>query len=325
MSEAVRASAAPAPQRRRARPTLRKRARMAAHAIGLRSLLKQGAGRLGFDMVNRHFYSPIPDVAALPDRFWERRSALGGLAWDPDAQLAFVREHLAAYVEEFTPPRDAPRPGSLFYLDNGTYGPVDAELLYAMIRWSRPARVVEVGSGFSSLVIGEALAANRARGAAGALEIIDPWPASASFDMGGEDALRRVGALRLESVLHVPLDEFRSLRSGDILFVDTTHTVKVGGDVNRIVLDILPVLAPGVIVHFHDVFLPREYPRDWVERQEWYWAEQYLLQAFLAYNDAWEVLVATHHLAVDRAAELTPLVPSAAGARPLALWIRRSG
>ncbi len=90
----------------------------------------------------------------------------------------------------------------------------------------------------------------------------------------------------------IPGEVFASLQAGDVLFVDTTHTVKIDSDVNRIVLDVLPALAPGVIVHVHDIFLPYEYPRVFAERSGLHWAEQYLLQAFLAGNRDYEVLAA---------------------------------
>jgi hypothetical protein len=310
--------------RRVAQGTISKRLRGAARVSGLRTALKTVMRWLGFDLVKRHFYSPVPDFENISDDFWTRRSPLTGVGFDPDAQLRFLENELGPYIKELDSPRDQPDSDG-FYLDNGTYGPVDAESLYAMVRHNTPKQVIEIGSGFSSLVIGKALAANREAGSPGAYEIIDPYPGSASYEMGGAEALRRVSDLREESILDVPVEHFRELQSGDLLFVDATHTVKVGSDVNRVVLDILPELAEGVCVHFHDVFLPYEYPREWVERSEWYWAEQYLLQAFLAFNDSFEVLFAANMLHRERREELQRIVPSSvSGAPPLAMWIRRN-
>jgi predicted O-methyltransferase YrrM len=313
------------PQRATTRPSLPKRLRGFATRVGVRGVLKRLMRWAGFDLVKRHFYSPVPDLANLPDAFWSRRSRLGGVTLDADAQLGWIEGELAAHIAEFDPPRHQLPGQTGFYLDNGTYGPVDAELLYGLVRHGNPRRVVEIGSGFSSLVIGAALEANRRAGAQPSYEIVDPWPGSASYEMGGEAALRRIADLRKVSVTELPVDEFRALGANDILFVDATHTVKIGGDVNRIVLDILPALAPGVLVHFHDVFLPWEYPREWVERKEWYWAEQYLLQAFLAFNDSFEVLLAAHFLAREHNDRLARSIPSAPGSFPLALWARRTG
>ncbi len=306
-------------------PPPAQRLRRFATALGIRKALKALVGTLGFDLVKRHPYSPVPDVGSLHEDVWTRRSALGGLQLDPEAQLAFIEGRLAPHIAAWSPPRGRTATLNDFFLDNGTYGPVDAELLYAMIREARPARVLEIGSGFSSLVIGEALAANRADGAAGRHEIVDPFPASCCYEMGGADALREVAELKEISATEVPLESFETLAAGDILFVDSTHTVKVGGDVNWLVLDALPVLQPGVLVHFHDVYLPWEYPRESVERHERYWGEQYLLQAFLAFNERFEVVLAAQLLTRDFGPRLARTIPSTEGASPLALWLRRVG
>jgi hypothetical protein len=121
----------------------------------------------------------------------------------------------------------------------------------------------------------------------------------------------------------VPLPVFEELSAGDVLFVDTTHTVKLDSDVNRIVLDVLPRLAPGVIVHVHDIFLPYEYPRKWPEEMGLHWAEQYLLQAFLSGNPSYEVLAAVFALCRDRPDAMARLAPTwRPGAEASAFWFR---
>ena len=263
-------------------------------------MLRRGAARVGLHVVPKSFYSAIPDVAALPPGTFERRSPLAGVRLDLDAQLAWAREHLAAPMREYTPP-EAP-----------TYGPVDSVVLYGMLRALRPARVVELGSGASTHVTAAALRAN----GEGELEVFDPYPGD------GVDGLARVSRIPAQDV---PPATFEALRSGDVLFVDTTHTVKIGSDVNHIVLDILPRLAPGVVVHFHDIFLPYEYPRRWLEDFGLYWAEQYLLQAFLACNADFEVLLAVTALARDRGEAFAELLPATVTRRAgAAFWLRRT-
>jgi hypothetical protein len=263
-------------------------------------MLRRGAARVGLHVVPKSFYSAIPDVAALPPGTFERRSPLAGVRLDLDAQLAWAREHLAAPMRELTPPA-AP-----------TYGPVDSVVLYGMLRALRPKRVIELGSGASTRITAQALAAN----GEGELEVFDPYPGD------GLD-----GAVRLHRVLaqDVPPERFEALGAGDVLFVDTTHTVKIGSDVNFIVLDVLPRLAPGVVVHFHDIFLPYEYPRRWLEDFGLYWAEQYLLQAFLACNRDFEVLFAVAALSRDRAERFAELLPETVTQRAgAAFWLRRT-
>ena len=94
----------------------------------------------------------------------------------------------------------------------------------------------------------------------------------------------------------------------DILFIDTTHTVKIGSDVNRLMLEVLPTLRPGVLVHVHDIFLPYEYPRGFFESQ-CCWQEQYLLQALLAENPNFEVLLPAAAIARERPELISALMP----------------
>jgi hypothetical protein len=138
------------------------------------------------------------------------------------------------------------------------------------------------------------------------------------------DDLPGVTRLHGTAAQDLPLDVFDSLQAGDLLFVDTTHTVKLASDVNHIVLDVLPRLAPGVLVHFHDIFLPYEYPHRWLSDYGLYWAEQYLLQAFLACNRHFEILCAVPALSRERADGFAAAVPQrATTVDGSSFWIRR--
>jgi hypothetical protein len=276
--------------------------------------------RDGFDVVRRDYYSPVPDLRRLPEDVWARRSALGGLNLDPDAAMAFVEQTLATAIAEIDVPVADPGVPGQFFLANQGFETVDAELLYAMVRTRRPRRVVELGSGYSTLLLNLAAQRNVADGAPIAHEVYDPHPRPHIL---GEE-LPAPSRLDPISATDVSIEVFASLAADDILFVDTTHTVKLASDVNHLILDVLPVLSPGVIVHFHDIFLPWEYPRQWFEQMHWYWAEQYLLQAFLAFNPAFEILVPAHALARMHPERLSAVVPSfAPGAGPGSMWLRR--
>lgn len=248
--------------------------------------------------VRADFYGPVPDVGSLREEVWDRRSEMPGVSFDSRDQIEWAERELAATIAAF----DAP-PG--FRLDNGYYESVDAEVCDAILRHLRPTRVVELGSGWSTLVL---------RGAAGIENVttFDPYPADFL------DGIQRVSAQE------VPAEVFARLGDGDVLFVDTSHAVKLGGDVNRIVLEILPRVTPGVVVHFHDIWLPYEYHRHLVEAMGMYWTEQYLLQAFLIGNRDWEVLFAAQAIAREHPGRLKALVPSYTGATfPSAFWLRR--
>jgi predicted O-methyltransferase YrrM len=279
--------------------------------------LRAAADRAGLQVVPKTFYSPIPDLSALPAGVWERRSALHGIDLDLDRQLRWL-ESLAPAMREFAPPERATgRPGQ-YTLANDSYGRVGADVLHGVVRGLRPRRIVELGSGQSTLIMAAAAAANRAEGAATELRTFDPFAGDALTGLDGLASLERVAAQ------DVPAEVFAQLGAGDVLFVDTTHAVKIGSDVNRIVLDVLPTLAAGVLVHVHDIFLPFEYPRRFAEELGLHWAEQYLLQAFLAGNHDFEVLAAVYALCRERPEAMAELAPTwRPGVTASAFWMRR--
>ena len=170
-----------------------------------------------------------------------------------------------------------------------------------MVRHFQPRLIIEVGGGFSSLIVGEAAAKNNSS----ALICIEPFP---------QEFLRRrfpgLHSLIEKRVEDVDLDFFSQLGPGDILFIDSSHTVKIGGDVNYLFLEVLPRLKPGVIVHVHDIFLPFDYRRDWVMEEFRFWTEQYLLQAFLTFNSEFEVLMANSYLSHSHKEDLKTTFPN---------------
>lgn len=233
-----------------------------------------------------HFYSPIPDPAEV-ERRAERifdRSPRGLPGIDLDGEhLWRVLEEIAAFYPEL-PFGDDPRPGLRYVVDNDQYNWSDAIFLYGMLRRARPRRVVEVGSGHSTCVTLDTI--DLFLGGETRLTCIEPFPARlrSLLHEGDEE---RVELLELP-VQDVPLARFRELAANDVLFVDSTHVAKTGSDVLYLLFEVLPCLAPGVLVHFHDVIYPFEYPRDWVLEGR-AWNEAYFLRAFLQYNSAFRV------------------------------------
>lgn len=279
--------------------------------------------RAGYDLVRRSFDSPLPDVGELPAGLWDGPSALPGVDLRVDDAVALLAGPLAPYLAQFRPPLERPAEPGGFWLRNGAYQSVDAEVLYAMVRRLRPRRVHEFGSGASSHVIAAAARANAADDPAAApLDhvIVDPFPFAT--DGFGPVPGATIRAVRAEDTDPADVD---ALAANDILFVDTSHTVRTGGDVTHLLLDVIPRVAAGVHVHLHDVFLPYEYPRDWVVDRRHAWAEQYLLQAFLAFNDRFEVVLPTYAVARAAPGLLATLIASfdPATVRPGAFWFRR--
>ena len=253
-----------------------------------------------------HFYMPVPDIADLRRRsVWARRSPLPGVDLDVPGQLEYLRRIGAAHGEECLWPGPATSHPHQFHVDNGCFSFGCAASLHAVLRHHKPQRVVEVGSGMSSRVISEALEANRRDGHPAEYLIIDPYPAPSTATLPG---LTRLVQDRVELQ---PLDPFLALGPDDVLFIDSGHTVKTGGDVNFLFLEVLPRLAPGVVVHVHDISLPFEYPEAYFTKPDFrvFWTEAYLLQAFLAHNDRFEVLLAMQLLQTDHLDALRAAFP----------------
>ena len=268
------------------------------------TLLRRAARGAGYDLVRADFYSPIANTSMLAPEIWERQAPMPGLELDLDAQLRLIEQRLLPHLGSFT------------HLENPMYGPMDAHVLYAIVRDARPRRVLELGSGYSTLIIEQALAGRG--GAAASHEVVDPHPSPLITTL---DRRLRVDE---RSAAALPDDRFTSLEAGDILFVDTSHVIRPGGEVMRIVLEVLPALASGVLVHFHDIFRPFEYPRVLYDVFDVHWQEQYLVQAFLSFNELYTVLCANHALWRLRRELVKPLFPGLhEGMQPSAFWIVR--
>jgi Methyltransferase domain len=278
--------------------------------------------RMGVHVTANHFYEPIPDVGHLPVTLWSERSALAGLDLNIERQRALLEVFSSQYRGEYDAlPRRATGIPYQFHMANGAIGPVDAEVLYCMIREFRPRKVIEVGSGNSTYLTAQALRANEADGAAAAVfAAIEPYP-NAVLKAGFPGLSRLVRG----PVQSVPLDFFRALERNDVLFIDSSHVLKIGSDVQYLVLEVLPTLRPGVVIHIHDIFFPAEYPQRLVTREHKFWTEQYLIQAFLAFNSTFEILLAGSYLHLHEPESLSKAFSSYSRENtwPGSLWIRR--
>ena len=240
--------------------------------------------RRGYHVSPVHFYEPIPDVRDFEADFWTRESELVGVDMRAEAQLALLDE-LAPLKAEFAA-LDRPEAEGRYSLRNSLYGSVDAEIFYGLLRLRRPRRVYEIGSGHSTLLAAEALRRNEEEGAAPAeLVAFEPYPNETL--RRGFPGLTRLVEKRLQDVA---LETFQELEAGDVLFIDSSHVVAPGSDVCRELLEIVPRVRPGVLIHIHDIFLPLEYPERWLREERYFWTEQYLLQAFLAFNAEFSVV-----------------------------------
>jgi hypothetical protein len=269
----------------------------------------------GFHVTPVHFYEPIPDSQSLDEKLWDRPSELVGVDMNDATQLSLLRDAFPLFRDEYDriPPHPSDQTES-FYLKNNRFEGLDPILAYCMVRHFKPRQIIEVGGGFSTLLLAQAAEKNGST----LLHCIEPYPAEFLTK-----PLPGLTSVLIKKVEEVDLSFFSRLEADDFLFIDTSHVVKIGGDVNFLVLEVLPRLHPGVIVHFHDIFLPFEYPRDWVVDQHRFWTEQYLLRAFLLFNSAFEVLVTTRYLNAYYRHELKAIFPSAEPWLGGSLWMRR--
>jgi Methyltransferase domain len=266
-----------------------------------------------------HFYSPITtpsDLRRDEARIWSGRNDVPGVDLRVEAQLALL-ESVAAHTGSIDYPVDALDDPTRYFYGNDQFPVLDAEFLHVALCHFRPRTMIEVGSGFSSLITAEV---NR-RILSGRLSFtcIEPYPRQ--FLIDGVPGISQLIRKRVEDV---GLDFFRDLQANDILFIDSSHVSKTGSDVNYLFFDVLPVLRPGVLVHVHDIFLPDDYPKVWAIDQGRHWNEQYLVRAFLQFSAEWEVVWASHFMGTRHTAALQrvfPRYPSLGGGG--SLWFRR--
>ena len=269
----------------------------------------------GFHVTPVHFYQPIPDTRTLPKNLWEKPSALAGIDMNEAAQLRLLRDAFPKFRKEYSRfPRTATDKAHEFYFENGLFGGTDALVLYCLVRHLQPRRIIEVGSGFSSRVSAQAALKN------GKTELVCIEPYPSELLRAGFPGLARLEQKKIQDVAP---NYFDRLDAGDILFIDTSHVVSAGGDVNYLFFEILPRLKSGVIVHVHDIFLPHEYPQKWLQEEFRFWTEQYLLQAFLMFNTSWEVLFANSFIGGKHPAEFKAVFPESPWWGGGSFWMRR--
>jgi predicted O-methyltransferase YrrM len=241
-----------------------------------------------------------------------------GVELHEDAQLALL-ERFIGYFPDFRP-APGPTPDRLYHLDNDMFGFNDAFVLYAMLREVQPARVVEVGSGYSSALM---LDTARERGLATRFTFIDPYSTNIAKVLAGNPQ----GAWKLvrTPVQDAGLELYRELEAGDILFIDTSHVVKIGSDLSFLFFHVLPSLRPGVLVHIHDIWHPWEYPEAMVREGRAY-NEIYFVRAFLQFNRAFEVVYFSSFVEHRHRALIQARMPGYfnAGSTGASLWLRRT-
>jgi predicted O-methyltransferase YrrM len=273
---------------------------------------------LGIHMLPVHYYSPIPDTRELRrnQHLFDVEHPMYGINMRGDEQLRLCMEVIKPLEEEYMEEM-----GENYTDPMISFAPLNALILYAIVRQFKPKKMLEVGSGMSTQVSATAFSRNRLEGNLGELIAIEPYP-SVQLQNGYEglsDVIRK-------RVQDVDVGLFLDLQENDILFIDSTHTVRIFGDVNYLYLTVLPQLAPGVVIHIHDIFFPVDYrPHHFLNKgPRQIWQEQYLLQAFLMFNQEFEVLLSSSYVHFKHLDELQRIFPWYDGKRwPSSFWMKR--
>ncbi len=257
--------------------------------------------RVGLHVLPKHYYTPVPDYRWLQTHreAWIGRAPLTGVQWDLDQHFEWLAQICKSYYHEVA--------GLEFFNQTAArglgpgFGPIESQVLHCFIRAKAPSRIIEIGGGMSTACMLRAANLNTQEGRPQSqITCVEPYPSK---------AFRKI-----ENITHieqpcqtVPHSVFTQLQPGDLLSVDSSHSVKAGSDVMRIYLDIVPRLSSGVFIHIHDIFLPYLYPRA-ILSNPFGWQETALLLALLTNNKHLSVLACLAALHYDRTEKLVGLL-----------------
>lgn len=214
-------------------------------------------------------------------------------------------------------PSDNPISKGGFFVHNPNFGAGDVDLYYLIIRKFKPKRIIEIGSGYSTMVCLKAIVQNKVDGIQTELTCIEP------FEMPFLNQEKNITLIR-KPVEEVSLELFQSLEEKDIIFIDSSHIIRPGNDLLHIFFEILPILKKGVIIHIHDIFSPRHYPKEWLTEKMRFWNEQYLLEAFLHNNHDYQVLFTANHLVKSHYEEAKKvLIHLQPNSEPSSFWMQK--
>jgi predicted O-methyltransferase YrrM len=291
------------------------------HRLSIAWKFFQSESGLPWHLPRGHFHSPLPDIEegeAEASRACQRPVAdgLGGISLNAEVQLALLLQ-MAEFYSAFDWPAQK-TVGRRFHFDQHWYKQADSISLFSLLRILKPKRVIEIGSGFSSalmLDVNDRFFDRKMK-----LTFIEPHPERLESLLIANDR-PHVKIIRTP-VQKLPIDTFSKLQSGDFLFIDSSHVSKVGSDVNYLMFEVLPRVPVGVVIHFHDIFWPFEYPADWV-RGGMAWNEAYLLRAFLSFNDSFEMLFWVPFAAMAWPSLIKEKMPDYLVNTGASIWLRR--
>ena len=271
--------------------------------------------KIGVFPIIDHYYDPYYNPLSFKKRLSDNRN-LVGIDLRVGEQLGLIKQF--DYNNELIEINNLPKSDLTFSFNNGPFLSGDAETLFNFVRYYKPQKIVEIGCGHSSLMIQEAIKYNKQENINASCNhiCIEPFENEWLTRLDVEVIKKRVE--------DIDLSFFKSLNKDDILFIDSTHMIRPQGDVLFEYLELLPILKSGVIVHIHDIFTPRDYLAEWLNDGMLFWNEQYLLEAFLSFNNEFEILCSVNYLKNNYFDELKESCPLLTNSRePGSFWIKR--
>ena len=239
-----------------------------------------------------YYYIPVSNILDLnKDKSWQKKSDLNGIKIDLENQIKNIKKIILPFQDEY---KNGEIYNEALKLNAGPgYGVIEAQALHGVIRYYSPKKIVEIGSGVSTHCMLSAGAKN--------ITCIEPYPSN---------FIKKNTKIKLikKKLQHCDIEIFENLSAGDFLFVDSTHTLKIGSDVSKIYLEIIPKLKPGVIIHIHDVYFPYNYTRN-INNTMFQWLETQMLQALLIDNQKIEILFCMSHLHYEFSNDLKEIFP----------------
>jgi hypothetical protein len=272
--------------------------------------------KIGVFPILDHYYEPLFNPKRLRFSLRDDRK-LAGIDWNIPEQLELLQAF--NFNDEILEISKRPPDELAFSLANSSFGSGDADYLYNMVRFLKPKNVIEIGCGNSTLMMQHAMEANTMENRSYACNhiCIEPYPS----EWLGKLPVRLIRDFAEKTDPGV----FKTLRENDILFIDSSHIIRPQGDVLFEYLELLPMLRPGVVVHVHDIFTPKDYLSEWFHIGKVFWNEQYLLEAFLTCNTSFKIIGALNFLMHNHYCELSAKAPLLTKERePGSFWMKRA-
>jgi predicted O-methyltransferase YrrM len=272
--------------------------------------------KIGVFPIINHYYEPLFRTSKLNPLDKDRN--IPGIDFNEDEQLSVLESFNFGEELEQLPLEKGDKIS--FYYHNRAFESGDAEYYYNIIRSYKPKKIIEIGSGFSTLMALEAIGKNKQLDTNYKCELVCVEP----YEHNWLEA-QRCKVIR-DLVERIDLTLFKGLGKNDILFIDSSHMIRPQGDVLRELLEIVPSLNSGVIIHFHDIFTPKDYLEDWIKNKNYFWNEQYLLEAFLSFNREFKIIGALNflkHRHFNKLSLKCPILAKESHREPGSMWIRK--